>query len=87
VGLDTQGFIHCWFFSMANNCVTSKSIGMATKQKQAETAELIIESDSYEHFSKMKTFYRVTLTGTKTMLLTQTTHSRLTLYTLNLLHL
>jgi hypothetical protein len=25
---------------------------MATKQKQAKTAELIIESDSYEHFSE-----------------------------------
>lgn len=37
---------------MMNNCVTSKSIGMATKQKQAETAELIIESDSYGHFSE-----------------------------------
>lgn len=36
--LDTLGFLHCWFFSMVNNCVTSKSIGMATKQKQAETA-------------------------------------------------
>jgi len=51
-GLDTLGFIHCWFFTMMNNCVTSKSIGMATKQKQAETAELIIESDSYGHFSE-----------------------------------
>jgi hypothetical protein len=37
---------------MVNNCVTSKSIDMATKQKQAETAELIIESDLYEHFSE-----------------------------------
>jgi len=52
MGLETLGFIHCWFFSMMNNCVTSKSIGMATKQKEAETAELIIESDSYEHFSE-----------------------------------
>jgi hypothetical protein len=51
-GLDALGFIQCWFFTMMNNCVTSKSIGMATKQKQAETAELIIESDSYEHFSE-----------------------------------
>jgi hypothetical protein len=37
---------------MMNNCVTSKSMGMATKQKQAETAELMIESDSYEHISE-----------------------------------
>jgi len=37
-------------------------------------------------FQKMKTFNRVTLTVTKTMLLTQTMHSRLTLYTVNLVH-
>jgi len=38
-------------------------------------------------FQKMKTFYSVKLTVTKTMLLTQTVHSRLTLYTVHLLHL
>jgi len=66
-GLDTLGFIHCWFFSMMNSCVISKSIGMATKQKQAETVELIIESDSYEHFSEDEDILQVILTVTKTM--------------------